>query len=120
MLPDPQNITIGALPIFALNRVSGPTNGVTVYQSSDKTLRMEIRQLNPTAQGRLRYKVIWAWRKIVTNPLDSTQDWDEVTSERFLEFPSYGFTQADIEQFITGVKAWETTTVVGRLFGGES
>jgi hypothetical protein len=59
-------------------------------------------------------------RAIVTNPLDSTNDYDTLSFYSVIDRPVYGFTTAQIEQLVTGFQAWLTTGNVDKLIGTES
>jgi len=56
----------------------------------------------------------------VTNPLDSTNDYDTLTYYFVIERPAYGFTMTQVEQLVAGFNSWLTTGNVDKLFGQES
>jgi predicted Zn-dependent peptidase len=59
-------------------------------------------------------------RAIVTNPLDSSNDYDTLTFYVVVDRPEFGFTSTNVSDLITGFKTWLDATAVGKLFGMET
>lgn len=121
MLTEPQTVTINAVA-FALARVqSGSllTASPSVYQSPDETVTMTITN-QKTKAGRLRHTVRLDVKAVVTNPIDSTTDYDSVSYTYVIDRPAFGFTVTQVDQHVAAFKTWLTTTIVGKLYGNES
>jgi hypothetical protein len=116
MFADPQSITINAVAKSMARYLSEGLK--SVYQTADETFRLTISH---TKSGdRTRSMVRIDQRAIVTNPLDSTNDYDTLSFYCVLDRPSYGFTQAQIEYLVAGLKTWLDNTALGKLTGSES
>jgi hypothetical protein len=59
-------------------------------------------------------------RAIVTNPLDSSNDYDTLSFYIVIDRPEFGFSGTDVSNLVTGFKTWLDATMVGKLFGQES
>jgi hypothetical protein len=59
-------------------------------------------------------------RAIVADPLTAVNDYETLSFYCVVDRPSYGFTQTQLEQLVTGFQAWLNTAAVDRLFGQES
>jgi hypothetical protein len=121
MLPDPQTLTINAVA-FVLARVqSGSllTNTPSVYTSPDDTVTLTVHN-QKTNKGRFRHSVRVDVKAVVTNPLDSTTDYDTVSHFYIIDRPAFGFTVTQVDQQRAALSAWLTTAIVGKLYGNES
>lgn len=120
MLTEPLSITINSVP-FTLPRISQIADKVRVegvYSNTDETLSARVSH---TRSGSfLKHLVLFEQRKIVTNPLDSTNDYGSLTCSVQFVRPDYGFTVTDMQNFKTGVFAWFTNPIVAQLFGREA
>jgi hypothetical protein len=116
MFADPQSVTVNSVA-KSMPRVSSKDLSST-YSMVDGTFKLTISH-NPT-KDRIRSMVRIDQRAIVTNPLDSTNDYDTLSFYIVLDRPVYGFTTVQIEQLATGFLAWYTTGNVDKLIGTES
>jgi len=102
---------------FTLNRI--PSDGTsTVYATADDTLRLMISH-QVTKADRVRSQFEFVHKKIVTNPLDSSNDYDTVTIRLLIDRPSYGWSAADIDALWTGIKTWANTATMLKIYGKE-
>lgn len=112
MLSDPQTITINAIAV-TLNRIS--TSGLgSSYSNADQTIRMEVSHTQQK-NGRIRTLVKLIERKLVTNPLDSKNDYDTTSVHVVIDRPNYGWTTAQIQQLVAGLQGWMSGVQVARL-----
>lgn len=122
MLTDPQTITVNAVA-KAMPRVK--QDGLSsLYQLADETFKLEVshqtNQKKGETFGRVRSLVRFTQRAIVTNPLDSSNDYDTLSIQLVVDRPNYGFTSAQLDQLRAGFFAWLDTTMTGKIFGQES
>jgi len=59
-------------------------------------------------------------KAIVTNPLDSSNDFDTLSFYVVIDRPVFGFTSTQVDQLITGFKTWLDATTISKLFAEES
>lgn len=117
MFSDPQSVTINSVA-QSMPRVSQKDRSA-VYMKGDQSYTLSISH-SAAAQGHVRSLVRLDQRAVVTNPLDSTNDYDTMTFYCVLDRPTYGFTQAQAEQLVAGFQAWLTAGNVDKLWGQES
>jgi nucleoside-diphosphate-sugar epimerase len=117
MFADPQSVTINAVA-QSMPRVSSKDRSA-VYQKNDLSYTLSISH-TAGAKGRVRTLVRIDQRAVVTNPLDSSNDYDTLTYYIVLDRPSYGFTMVQAEQLVAGFNAWLTSGNVDKLWGQES
>lgn len=122
MFSDPQTITIdGVTKSMPRIKIDTSTQGKveSVYSTADGAFVLTITH-QTTRAGRIRSKARLDVRAIVTNPLDSSSDYDTITFEKLMDRPEYGFSMVLCEQVVAGFNAWQTNTVVDRMYGKES
>lgn len=113
-LSDPQSLTINSVA-KDLNKIQ--ENGLsTVYSNADGTFRLEVTHASAKS-GRVISTVKFTERKIVSNPLDSTNDYDTASVVFKIDRPGYGWTDTQINYLAAGLKAWFDSTMVTKLFG---
>jgi hypothetical protein len=117
MFSDPQSVTVNSVA-QSMPRVSQKDRS-SVYMKGDQSYTLTISHL-PAAKGHIRSLVRLDQRAVVTNPLDSTNDYDTMSFYVVLDRPIYGFTQAQAEQLVAGFQAWLTSGNVDKLWGQES
>jgi len=118
MFTDPQTITVNA-SAKDMARVAVGDKTAT-YANQDETWKLIIDHQTRKGSGDIQTTVRFVQRKIVTNPLDSTNDWDELPISLMIVRPQYGFTPTELDQQIAGFKTWLSTTNVTKLYGQES
>lgn len=117
MFADPQTITVnGVAKTLAKVESKGLTS---IYQTSDELFKLTVSH-QVMNNGRVKTMARVDQRAIVTNPLDSTQDYDTLSEWYVIERPSYGFALTDIQYLATGFKTWLDNTAIAKLFGKES
>lgn len=116
MFADPQSVTINSVA-QSMPRVSSKELS-SVYSKSDGTFKLTIS--HTPSKDRIRSMVRIDQRAIVTNPLDSTNDYDTLSFYSVIDRPVYGFTTAQVEQLVAGFQAWLTSGNVDKLIGTES
>jgi len=121
MFADPQTVTVNAVA-KVMPRVSTVVNGnktTTDYLSADGLYGLTISQQR-NADGRIRTLVKFTQKAIVTNPLDSTNDYDTQSWQIVDDRPAFGFSTTQIDYNWAGIKAWLDTTANTKLIGGET
>jgi len=116
MFADPQTVTVNAV---AKNMARFLVSGTKAeYQTPDEMFKLTISHTKN--KDRVRSMVRVDQREIVTNPLDSTNDYDTLSFYFVIDRPVYGFTTAQVEQLAAGLKTWLDNTAIGKLLGSES
>lgn len=116
---DPIIITINAVA-KSLARTSVGDRRST-YESADGLWSLVIsHQKFGKGNSRTKTLVSFTQKKIVTNPLDSSNDYDTVTINKTYDRPLFGFSNTEVDQMDAGLDSWLDTTVNGKLMGGES
>jgi hypothetical protein len=117
MLSDPQSVTVNAVA-QSLPRVEVGTRTST-YEKNDGTFRLEVSH-QTTNKGRTRHVVRFIEKAVVTNPLDSTNDFDSYAITIIDDRPGFGFSMTRAEQLHAAIFAWYNTAMVDKIFGQES
>lgn len=117
MFTEPISITVNSVA-QSMPRVSSKERA-SVYMKADQSFTLSISHTS-AAKGHIRSLVRLDQRAVVTNPLDSTNDYDTMSFYVVLDRPSYGFTQAQAEQLVAGFQSWLTAGNVDKLWGQES
>lgn len=100
MLQDPVTLVVGSSTV-RLPRVE--TAGTrSIYRNADQSYTLTVSHQR-TSKKRIRHLVRLDRRGIVTNPLDSTNDYDSYSISIVFDRPEYGFTNDDIQDSILGV-----------------
>jgi hypothetical protein len=116
MFADPQTVTVNAVAkVMARYLVDGTKAN---YQTADGLFTLTIS--HQSSKGRTRSMVRIDQKAIVTNPLDSTNDYDTLSFYTVIDRPAFGFTTAQVEQLIAGLKTWLDNTAIDKLLGSES
>jgi len=93
------------------------------YANADETLTLEITH-QITKVGRVRHQVDLVQTKVVTDPVSSENDTEDITVRITVDRPPYGWTEANVSSLVAGFKTWLSTTagtgIVARLYGKES
>jgi hypothetical protein len=87
--------------------------------NADETVTLAVTQSVTKAQ-RKRHEVRFVWSKVVADPITSVNDVESVTIALSIDRPKHGFTAADIDGFLTGIKNALTTTRVTEIYGGQA
>lgn len=117
MFADPQSVTVNAVA-KSMPRVSSKDRSA-VYQKNDLEYTLSISHTT-AAKGHIRTLVRLDQRAVVTNPLDSSNDYDTMSFYVVLDRPSYGFTMVQAEQLVAGFQSWLSSGNVDKLWGQES
>lgn len=115
MFADPQSLTINAVATsFPLIKRVGQES---MYRSADAVHTLKISHQE---NGRNRRVVRLDNKKLATNPSTGLQT--EVSTSVYLvvDSPVFGYTDTEITYMTDALKAWLTSTNVGRLLDGES
>jgi hypothetical protein len=123
-LADPQSITVNAVA-QSMPRVSSTTGNnqrKSNYQKSDRTYFLEVLHRDVTRNKRQRIVslVTFTQQTTATDPFTAEQYSETCSWSAQLDRPLVGFTQTQIDQNWTGFKTWYDSTMVGKIFGGES
>jgi hypothetical protein len=117
MFTDPLVLPLAGTNIN-LARISIAPSG-TIYQNADRSITVTISQ-QTTGKNRVRWTFRLDIKAVVSNPLDSTNDYDTNTVYIVNDRPQFGFSEADIEHHVTAVTAMMTSAYIAKLHGGES
>lgn len=122
MFSDPISITIAGAA-KTLNRVSTGDRKAT-YQTADELWTLTIsHQQTGKGNTRTRSLIVLTQKKVVTNPLDSSNDYDTMSYQVVVDRPAFGFSQQELIDAITGFNAWEVASsnaAVAKIYGKES
>jgi len=123
-LTDPQSITVNAVAqsMPRISTTTGNNQRKSTYQKSDRTYALDVlhRDIQRNKRNRTISLVTFTQTATVTDPFDSSLYPDTVSWSVQLDKPVSGFTQTVIDQMWTGFKTWYDSTMVGKIFGGES
>lgn len=103
MFSEPITITVNAVPIAMNRRSSAGTSAL--YASADGLWTLEISHKD-IGKDRIRSVAKLTQKKIVTNPLDSTNDWDTNVTYSVNERPRFGFTSTEMKNQFSGFSTW--------------
>jgi len=117
MFADPQSVTINSVAKSLPRITTGDMQAV--YENNDQTFKLEISH-QETKQGRVRSNVKLTQRKVVTDPLTSASDYDNLVISLVFDRPGYGFTETELDQLRAGLFSWLDSTATAKLFGRES
>lgn len=117
MFADPITITVNGVA-KVLARITS-VGLKAEYANADETYKLTISH-QVMNNGRVKSMARVDRREIVTNPLDSSTDYDTLSEWYVIERPSYGFTTANVTDVATGFKAWLDNAVITKLLGKES
>lgn len=112
MLNDPLVITIDSVP-YNLARTQ-PGELSSVYQNSDLTIS-EVISHQSTKGGRFRRLVGITFRKVVTDPLTSENDYDDLRINVVIDEPGYGFDDSEVQDIWAGHAALVTAQLANIL-----
>lgn len=116
MFTDPQSVTVNAVA-QSMPRVQ--VDGLkSIYQKADASYKLTISHI--VSNKRVRSMCRIDQRAIVADPLTAVNDYETLSFYSVIDRPEVGFTQAQIEQLVTGFQAWLTTATVDKLIGQES
>jgi len=121
-LSDPLSFTIGSVT-YSLARVETQgdlTKGLTsTYENDSGVLRLLVTQ-QITKANRIRTSVRAELKAVVTNPLDSTSDYDTITETHAYDRPAFGFDVDDVKALTAGMKTFLADAMVEKLYGKQS
>lgn len=117
---DPITVTINAVA-KVMPRVLNDGKH-SVYMLADQTFTLDISHRSVVRDKKRRVIATTALtqKKIVPDPLTSVNDYETLTTSVQTNRPEAGFTATEVDQQWAGHKAWQDTTVMSKLFGGES
>jgi hypothetical protein len=121
MFSDPISITVNAVA-KSMPRLSTVTAGnkvTTEYGTADGLYSLTISHQR-NADGRIRSLVKFTQKATVTNPLDSTNDYDTESTQIVIDRPAFGFSATQCDYNWAGLKTYLDTAAITKLFGGES
>jgi hypothetical protein len=101
---EPVTITINAVPIAFNKRSSSGTS--SIWSSSDNLWTLTISH-QVIGKDRVRSMARLDQKKVVTNPLDSTNDWDTFSTWTVEERPAFGFSNTEMKNQISGFTTWD-------------
>ena len=117
MFSEPISITVNAVA-QSMPRTSNIGQKST-YEKSDGTFNLTIEHIK-TKSDRIRSVARFEQRAIVPDPLTAVNDWENMAVSIVIDRPKVGFTAAQLDQLLTGFRAWLVTATSDKLYGGES
>jgi hypothetical protein len=117
MFSDPISVTINSVA-KSLPRQS--TSGTSsTYGSADGVWKLLISHATQK-NGRIRSMIRLDQLAVVSNPLDSTNDYDTLSVYTVIDRPAFGFTTAQVEQIAAGLFALLSAGNIDKIVGMES
>lgn len=113
---DPQSVTIDSEAI-PMPRVES-AGSKSIYRDADGEHTLTISH-QKTGKNRTRHAVRLDVRAIVPDPLTAVNDYEETSAYVVIDEPNYGFVDADIAKFLSGLLAWFTAGNVAKVLGRE-
>ncbi len=120
MFTDPQTITTATVArVMPLISREGTHS---FYQMGDMTYSLDIKHRKVVRNKNRRdvHLVTFTQRKIVTNPLDSSNDYDTLSESVQFDRPEVGFTSTELTDNWTGFKTWFDSATAVKIFNRES
>lgn len=103
MFQDPQSITINAVA-QSLSRIK--TDGLSSTYSTSDGLYVLVLSHEITKANRVRSLIKLTQKKVVTNPLDNTNDYDTTTIQITIDRPEFGWSATELGYLLSGLPAW--------------
>lgn len=116
MFSDPQSVTVNTVA-QSMPRISSDGRKA-IYQKSDGTYTLTISHAKSGTRTRSNVRI--DRKAIVTNPLDSSNDYDTLTVYIVIDRPEFGFSVTDVQQLVAGFAAYLDNTAVAKVYGQES
>lgn len=113
---DPQSVTVNGSAQSMPNIAVSPN--ATTYQSADENYVLVISH-QVTGKDRHRALVKLTERKVVTDPLASTNDYDTIQVSVTIDRPTVGWTATQTNYVVQALTGWLNSTAVSKLFGKE-
>lgn len=101
-LATPQSVTINAVATN-LHRIEEDKTS-SLYQSEDGTLALRVS--HQTSKGRTRRMIRLDQTVIASDPLTAENSYQKAGVYLVIDEPEYGFTDAQLEDIVDGIKAW--------------
>jgi hypothetical protein len=123
MLADNQTITVAGnaklMPLVLTEAFH------SFRQMSDQTFSLDIRHRRVKRNGKARVVSTCGFnqKKIVSNPLDSTNDYDNLLESLMIDRPEIGFSVTEVKDQWTGFSTWlsaSSNAIVAQLYNMES
>lgn len=121
MLSDPQTITVNAVAKTMPKVLTDRQHAV--YSLADQTFSLDIRHTTRTDKDRkerVKSLVTFTQKAIVTDPLTTVNDFENLVFSVQIDRPMAGFTSTQVQQLVAGFNAWLTNSMVDKLYGFES
>lgn len=113
---DPQSVTINAVA-KSMDRVRSEGYR-SEYAMADEEVKMIIS--HQVSKGRTRRMVRVDQRKVATDPLTSVSEYKNLGVYIVIDEPEYGFTDAEIDYVVQGLKTWASTANVLKILGNQT
>lgn len=112
---DPQSITVDSTPI-SLPRIS-EERAKSIYQSADGNLRLTIS--HQESKGRIRRMARIDARTVAADPLTAENEYKSLGVYLVMDEPEFGFSIADIWDYVEGFKTWLSEANTTKISGSE-
>lgn len=116
MFADPQVVTVNAVA-KSMPRISSKDLSAT-YQMDDQSFKLTISHTISNKRNRSMVRI--DQRAIVPDPLTSINDYETLSFYFVIDRPEVGFSAAQVDQLVQGLKTWLDTTADGKLYGLQS
>lgn len=113
---DPQTITVNAV---AKNMDRIRSEGLR-SEYATPTLDYKMTISHQTSKKRVRRMVRVDNRKVVTDPLTTVSDYENLGCYFVIDEPEYGFDDTEIDYIVQALKAWMSTANVLKVLGSQS
>lgn len=113
---DPQSITINAVP-KSLAKIKSDGQK-TIYRTSDEEVSFTIS--HQESKSRTRHMVRADQRVVAADPLTAVNEYKSAGVYMVIDEPEYGFTDAQLDYIVQGLKTWLSTANVLKVCAGES
>lgn len=114
---DPQSLTVGA-SATTLDRVFLEP-GVGTFEAPDNALILTLRP-SKTASGRIRQVLQVDRSGVGADPLTGVNSRLNQRATLIVDSPSWGFTDAQTAELVTGIKTWLSPANIAKLVAGEN
>jgi hypothetical protein len=117
---DPTVLTVNSVA-KSMPRIQS-TGTSSLYRTADGLFQLEISHQSSRKDGknRVRSLVRFMQKAVVTNPLDSTNDYDTLPISVIFDHPEFGFTDTQMSQNAAALFAFLSSGNITKIFGLES
>lgn len=113
---DPQSITVNAV---AKSLVRIKSDGFkSIYRTADEEFTFTIS--HQESKSRTRRMARFDQRKVAADPLTAVNEYKTASFYVVIDEPEYGFSDAEIDYLVQGLKTWLSSGNVAKICANES